>query len=86
MTGLAPQAYLKSRRLALVRRALMEGSDAPMLVKSVALAHGFWHLGHFVKDYKALFGETPSTTLGARRRACFRPAGRGADPHDSDSG
>jgi AraC family transcriptional regulator, ethanolamine operon transcriptional activator len=32
-------------------------------VKKIALDSGFWHLGHFAKDYHALFGENPSETL-----------------------
>lgn len=71
VTGIAPQAYLKIRRLALVRRALRAAGREAVLVKSVALAHGFWHLGHFVHDYKALFGETPSATLNAAPIARF---------------
>jgi AraC family ethanolamine operon transcriptional activator len=63
--GMSPHAYLKRRRLMLVRRALRRGGFGPTLVKSVALSHGFWHLGHFAHDYRALFGETPSETLAA---------------------
>lgn len=70
--GMSPHAYLKSRRLLLARRALQSQSDGPELVKSVALDHGFWHLGHFARDYRALFGELPSET---------RAAGRLAQPH-----
>lgn len=69
---MSPHAYLKRRRLVLVRRALRRGGAGATLVKSVALSHGFWHLGHFAHDYRALFGETPSETLatvgGDRRR------------------
>ena len=63
---MSPHAYLKSRRLLLVRRALLDRQEGPDLVKSVALDHGFWHLGHFARDYRALFGELPSETLAAR--------------------
>jgi len=28
-----------------------------------APAWGFWHLGHFAREYKALFGEEPHATL-----------------------
>jgi AraC family ethanolamine operon transcriptional activator len=64
--GMSPPAYLKLRRLALARRALRQGGGGPMLVKSVALSHGFWHFGYFAKDYRGLFGETPSETLQGR--------------------
>lgn len=64
--GMSPHAYLKSRRLMLVRRVLLSRQHGPELVKSVALDHGFWHLGHFAHDYRALFGELPSATLVSR--------------------
>lgn len=71
--GMSPPAYLKMRRLTLARRALRAGGDGAGLVKSVALAHGFWHLGYFAQDYRALFGEAPSRTRAAGRK------GGGAD-------
>jgi AraC family transcriptional regulator, ethanolamine operon transcriptional activator len=61
--GVSPHTYLKCRRLALVRRALQGGHRPKRLVKSAALAHGFWHMGHFAQDYSAMFGEMPSWTL-----------------------
>ncbi|MBS7789722.1 helix-turn-helix domain-containing protein [Roseococcus sp. SDR] len=64
--GLSPVAYLKMRRLVLARRALQEDEGAKRQVKSVALSHGFWHFGYFARDYRALFGETPSQTLARR--------------------
>lgn len=65
--GMSPHAFLQRRRLVLVRRALRSaGEDHPM-VKSVVLAHGFWHLGRFAHEYAAMFGEMPSETLGGAR-------------------
>ncbi|MCL6608033.1 MAG: helix-turn-helix domain-containing protein [Geminicoccaceae bacterium] len=61
--GMSPHAYLKARRLSLARRALLTTTSEARLVKRVALAHGFWHFGNFSRDYRALFGETPSETL-----------------------
>ncbi len=66
MVGVSPNAYLKLRRLTLARRALRSHGADPVLVKSVALAHGFWHLGYFAHDYRSLFGEAPSETKPAR--------------------
>jgi AraC family ethanolamine operon transcriptional activator len=60
--GMSPPTYLKLRRLVLARRALRAGRGRETLVKSIALSHGFWHLGHFAKDYKEMFGESPSRT------------------------
>jgi AraC family ethanolamine operon transcriptional activator len=65
--GISPHAYLKLRRLVLVRRALRSGRYGAQLVKSAALAHGFWHLGNFARDYRAYFGESPSQTLADQR-------------------
>jgi AraC family ethanolamine operon transcriptional activator len=62
--GISPHRYLKLRRLNMVRAALLRHERAPQpLVKSVALAHGFWHLGQFSRDYRDHFGEAPSRTL-----------------------
>jgi len=62
MYGISPHAYLKRRRLMLAHQALRTNALSPHLVKSVALAHGFWHLGNFAHDYRALFGNMPSNT------------------------
>jgi AraC family ethanolamine operon transcriptional activator len=64
-TGMSPQTYLKTRRLMMARGALRRAGGEPALVKSVALAHGFWHFGHFARDYRMQFGESPSETRGA---------------------
>ncbi len=71
--GVGPIGYLKLRRLLLVRRVLLAGGRDGALVKCAALAHGFWHLGHFARDYRATFGESPSETLEGRLagRAAF---------------
>lgn len=61
--GISPHRYLRARRLTLARRALKETPDRSGLVKSVALLHGFWHLGRFAQDYRDQFGETPTQTL-----------------------
>jgi AraC-like DNA-binding protein len=63
--GVSPHVYLKCRRLALVRKALRVTDPPVRLVKSVALAHGFWHMGHFAHDYFMMFNETPSQTLAS---------------------
>jgi AraC-like DNA-binding protein len=61
--GISPHRFLKLRRMAMVR-SLLHCPDGPVqLVKSVALSHGFWHLGQFAIDYRAMYGEMPSETL-----------------------
>ena len=46
---------------------LLSREGVSPLVKSVALTHGFWHLGQFAHDYRATFGEMPSETLARAR-------------------
>lgn len=60
--GISLHAYLRIRRLDLVRAALLRTPRAPGRVKAAALSHGFWHLGRFAADYQARFGEAPSRT------------------------
>jgi AraC family ethanolamine operon transcriptional activator len=70
--GISPHRYLKLRRLNMVRAALLRHERAPqLLVKSVALAHGFWHLGQFSRDYRDHFGEAPSKTMAGAK--CNEP-------------
>jgi AraC family ethanolamine operon transcriptional activator len=54
-----PLAYLKAVRLHQARQALKRVSS----VTEAATAFGFWHFGHFSRDYRAMFGEPPSATL-----------------------
>jgi len=63
VTGLSPMDYLKRLRLNGVRRALGRSGRPQTRVIDVATAWGFWHMGHFASDYRAMFGETPSQTL-----------------------
>lgn len=53
--------YIRLQRLWRVHQTLVSG--APVQIKSVALANGFWHPGEFSQSYRALFGEPPSQTL-----------------------
>ena len=62
--GMSLHRYLRLRRLWLVRKQLLTGTQT---VKACALAFGFWHLGDFSASYRAQFGETPSATLANAR-------------------
>jgi AraC-like DNA-binding protein len=54
-----PNAFLRRARLQLVRdEFLRSGQDAN--VTTVALRHGFSHLGRFSALYRSAFGEDPS--------------------------
>lgn len=63
VTGLSPMDYLKRLRLNGARRALRRARKTRTRIIDVATAWGFWHMGHFATDYRALFGEAPSQTL-----------------------
>ncbi|MFC3505555.1 AraC family transcriptional regulator [Micromonospora krabiensis] len=60
--GSTPTAFLRGCRLDAVHRALRAAGPGAS-VTTVALAHGFAHLGRFAADYRARFGESPSATL-----------------------
>lgn len=57
--GQSPAQFLRAVRLAGARRALRSGAS----VTEAAVLWGFWHFGHFAKDYRQMFGELPSQTL-----------------------
>lgn len=60
--GISPIQYLRISRLNGVRRNLVQ-AEKGQSVSDIAAQWGFWHLSQFAKDYKQLFGETPSKTL-----------------------
>lgn len=68
--GTTPGRYLLCQRLNGVRRALLGADRDTALVKEVALQWGLLHMGHFGQNYRALFGETPRTTLERTRSMC----------------
>ena len=72
MFGVSPHRFLKLRRLSMVRAALLTRESPALLVKSVALSHGFWHLGQFAHDYRATFGKSRSETLARAGRCAVR--------------
>jgi AraC-like DNA-binding protein len=61
--GISPHRYLWLRRMHQVRRALSLADPTKKTVTMIANEYGFWELGRFSVGYRALFGETPSTTL-----------------------
>jgi AraC family ethanolamine operon transcriptional activator len=65
--GLTPAAFLKARRLALVRQQLVHCKTADVSIGQVAADLGFLHVGQFAADYRRAFGETPSETLTQMR-------------------
>lgn len=63
VTGHSPMDYLKRLRLNGVHRDLQRTHEEKTRIIDVATDWGFWHMGHFTSDYRAMFGETPSQTL-----------------------
>lgn len=60
--GISPLRFLRVSRLNQVRRALSDASKG-RTVTDISAEWGFWHASQFAKDYKQLFGESPSDTL-----------------------
>lgn len=63
VTGLSPMDYLKRLRLTEVHRTLLRADRSRTRIINVATDWGFWHMGHFARDYRDMFGESPSRTL-----------------------
>jgi AraC family ethanolamine operon transcriptional activator len=59
-------AHHRALRLAVAREDLLKAGPHDT-VASVACKWGFFHLGHFSRDYAARFGEKPSATLQLSR-------------------
>ena len=62
MLGMSPTRYHLMRRLNMVRSALRR-APATANVAEIAFGYQFFALGRFAIAYRAIFGETPSTTL-----------------------
>ena len=60
---ISPYDYLKKLRLDRTRRTLLAAKPETHKVTTVALDHGFRHLGRFSREYRATFGEYPRQTL-----------------------
>ena len=61
--GMTPKAYVRDRRLNLVRKALCDADASVAKIAQIANRCEFWHMGQFAADYRRLFGELPSETL-----------------------
>lgn len=67
---ISPVSYHLHLRLNLVRRKLLQSTPCKGAVSQAATEFGFWHMGRFGQQYRSLFGEAPTVTLG--RDASFR--------------
>jgi AraC-like DNA-binding protein len=63
----SPRKHLRFLALHQVRRMLRAAPDAHAAVTTAATRHGFYELGRFAAQYRALFGEAPSETLHRAR-------------------
>ena len=61
--GMGPIHYLWLRRMHLARHALRHADPSAVTVTRIAIDYGFWELGRFSVEYRALFGESPSVSL-----------------------
>jgi transcriptional regulator GlxA family with amidase domain len=68
-----PSGYMRSLRMAEVRKQLQASAGSTETIAKIAMRFGFSELGRFSVSYKALFGESPSQT---RRWAPAEPMRR----------
>jgi transcriptional regulator GlxA family with amidase domain len=61
--GIAPMAYLRQVRLALVHDQLRQADPARETVTGIAQRYGFTHAGRFAGAYRARYGVAPRHTL-----------------------
>lgn len=60
---LTPLDFIQHERMDSARRALLTSNAEEATVTTIALQHGFNHLGRFAVHYRHAFGELPSETL-----------------------
>ncbi|MDF1861102.1 MAG: helix-turn-helix domain-containing protein [Verrucomicrobiales bacterium] len=60
--GMSPKSWFRHLAFNEVRSALIRKPKRPGMVTKIAMDHGFEHLGRFSRDYRKLFGESPSET------------------------
>jgi AraC-like DNA-binding protein len=61
--AVSPIAFMKQRRLEMVRGQLLTPRDQGKTVTAIAMEYGFYQLGQFAVDYRKMFGESPSDNL-----------------------
>jgi AraC-like DNA-binding protein len=66
--GMDPSRYRRLRGMQRARRALRHENPDIASVSAVARRYGFRDPGRFAVNYRALYGELPSTTLRQRER------------------
>jgi AraC family ethanolamine operon transcriptional activator len=66
--GIGPVTFLRRKRLCSAHTALLQSAPGVMTIAEVAMQHGFFNIGRFSGDYRTMFGEYPSQTLGGEVR------------------
>lgn len=61
--GIGPMRLIKLRQLQEIRAALLRADPQRDSVTRIAARFGIWDFSLFARNYKALFGESPSRTL-----------------------
>lgn len=61
--GVGPMRLLKVRQLLEIRRALLASDPTHDTVARIAASFGVWDFSLFARNYKALYGESPSASL-----------------------
>jgi AraC-like DNA-binding protein len=64
--GMPPIAYFQKRRLTRARTKLLRAEHQRGAIKRAALDVGLTELGRFSRDYRRLFGESPSATVNRK--------------------
>lgn len=65
--GMTPVEFVRAQRLDMARDALLNAPPGTRIT-DVAFNAGYAHLGRFARDYKARYGESPSSSLGCPAR------------------
>ncbi len=63
--GVTPVQYIRVSRLNTAKKRLLLADSTATSVTAIAQTLGFSHMSRFAQDYRALFGELPSATLGS---------------------
>lgn len=77
--GIGPAKFLRARQLQEIRAALLTAELDSVTVSSVATRFGVWDFSLFARNYRSLYGESPSQTLrdGVTRRLLARQRPKG---------
>ena len=62
--GISPKKYLQMLRLNAVRKELLLADPKHDTVSEIAMKYNFLSMNHFSDEYKKIFAQTPSQTLG----------------------